>query len=62
MREAWACLTSYERKESVVHDTVYQQKCINVTLPYCLLSHIPATRTALETRYRAQTSRRQEYS
>ena len=44
------CMTGYERKDSVVHDTVYRQKCINVTLPHCHLTHIPATRTAVETR------------
>ena len=55
-REAWACLTRYERKDSVVQDTVYQQKCINVTSPHCILTHISATRPALETR-----SRREDY-
>ena len=52
MRESWDCMTSYERKESVVQDTVYQQKCVNVTLPICHITHIKATRTELETRYR----------
>ena len=52
MRESWDCMTSYERKESVVQDTVYQQKCVNVTLPICHITHIQATRTELETRFR----------
>ena len=50
VREAWPCMSHYERKTSVVQDTVYQQRCINVTLPHCHLTHIPATRTAVETR------------
>ena len=44
------CVTTYERVEHVVHDTVYQHQCSEYHVPQCNVTHVAGFKDALETR------------
>ena len=49
-RDEAACVTKFERVETIVHDTVYQRTCHQYHVSQCNVTKVPTTKDSLETR------------